>query len=1591
MTFATTGWGQVSITGTSTINENLTGYAGTSTVPTNWNMTGSGSAYAFRGTAASTGTSGGWYGSDNMSFLGSSNASNGRATWQLQNNTGGSLVGFDLSFVGRLWKTGTASPVVRVYYLVSSNSTFPAANETGWTEITSLAFSDSTANVSTGATRTANGVSATIANGSYLYLRWLHPGGGSSDNLGWDSIQFTATAAAAATPTLTAATLGSALAASTYGTASAGTSFTAAGTALTGNITVTAQSGFEVSTSSGSGYGISVSVASGTTVWVRTAATRAAGAFNSTAVAVLSGGGAASSANVTSSASNNSVGTANLTITGLNAANKSWDGNTAVSVTGTPAYSGLVNGESFSVTGTVSWAFLDANVGSNKTLTRTGNYNAPSSNYTVTQPTLTASINAAAPGAPTDLSLTPGNGQLTASFTAPASNGGSAITNYEYSTNGGSTFTAVNPASTSTSIVITGLSNGTSYNVQVRAVNAAGSGTATATVAGTPAAPSSPTISVSPATFASALSTTYGTSSSTASFTVSGATLSGNLTVTAPTGLEVSLAVGGSYSDSLELTATSGTVTATTVYARLRANAAAGNYNGQSISATGGGASTQSVATTATGNTVTAKTLTITGLAFQNKVYDRTTTASATGTAALSGVESIDTANVILGGTPVYSFSSTGVGNGIGITTTGYSISGSASGNYSLTQPSSNANITVAPLTVLGANATDRAYNALTTVAIAGGTLSGVIAGDTVTLGGSPAGTVETAALGDGKLVTVTGFSISGTDAGNYSLSQPTGLTVNITKASQTILGVAATTTKTFGDAPYSLGASVGSGQTLSYSSDNNAVATVSSAGLVTIVGPGSANISVSQAGNDNYSAATTVTQALTVNKANQTITFGALASKLTTDSSFALNATASSGGAVTYTSSNTGVATVLGNTVMIVGPGTTTITASSAASDNYNAATDVTQSLFVNPPPTALAAGDIAFLQYDSDNPDKFTFITLVDLAAGTVINFTDNGFASATTGRTGEGFLTFTVPNGTTYTAGTVFTWTSAMTVTGTPWSSGAPTNFSFNAGGDQLFAFQGSTANWDSQIGITLVAGLSQNGTAWITTGTAASGTSYQPSGLPSSYIVSFATDNAYFANGTTTSTAVSVSGTKAELQGLFFDGTNKWYKNSTGPLTAPTFTIALKQSQTISFSSIPSKTYGDASFDLTATASSGLTVSYASANTAVATVSGSTVTIVGAGTTIITASQAGNSSYASATSVQQTLTVAAKSLTGSFTADNKFYDGTTAATVLTRSVSGKVGSDDVSLSGGTATFASANVGNGQTVTLTGASLAGTAASNYTLGSVSTTTANITAALLASGDITLNSNGDGSYTASATGEASFTYSYVGRSANGITTSYSSSSAPTDAGYYTVSATATGNYSGSNTADYFVAGPVAVADSRTKSAGNADQLIPISEILANDRRITSTGTVETTGLTVTEVRAGAGSAARIVNFFVQTRHSIEPTDTFTYTVTDGAKTATATVTITTEVAPPSFTLQIVKVGTATFAGGNTTVTHDFIGVPGQTYLVEYTTDLAGAWTSAGNQSTGATGSFSVTFTKSGDVAADWNAHMFFRARLLP
>ena len=119
-------------------------------------------------------------------------------------------------------------------------------------------------------------------------------------------------------------------------------------------------------------------------------------------------------------------------------------------------------------------------------------------------------------------------------------------------------------------------------------------------------------------------------------------------------------------------------------------------------------------------------------------------------------------------------------------------------------------------------------------------------------------------------------------------------------------------------------------------------------------------------------------------------------------------------------------------------------------------------------------------------------------------------------------------------------------------------------------------------------------------------------------------------------------------------------------------------------------------------------------------------GKTVSLTGA---TLTGSAAANYTLSSFSTT--TANINTKALTGSFTAANKVYDGTTSASVSTRSVSGKVGSDNVNHIGGTATFANALAGTGKTVTLTGATLTGSAAANYTLDSISTTTANITKA--------------------------------------------------------------------------------------------------------------------------------------------------------------------------------------------------------------------------------------------------------------------
>src|SRR5207253_1059086 len=138
----------------------------------------------------------------------------------------------------------------------------------------------------------------------------------------------------------------------------------------------------------------------------------------------------------------------------------------------------------------------------------------------------------------------------------------------------------------------------------------------------------------------------------------------------------------------------------------------------------------------------------------------------------------------------------------------------------------------------------------------------------------------------------------------------------------------------------------------------------------------------------------------------------------------------------------------------------------------------------------------------------------------------------------------------------------------------------------------------------------------------------------------------------------------------------------------------------------------------------------TDSYASASFADKNVgNGKTVSVSGFS---ISGTDAGNYSLSN-TTASTTANITALHITGSFTADNKQYDGNATAAVLTRTPNGAIGGDSVSLTGGTAAFNDKTVANGKTVTLTGATLSGADAGNYALDSVATATANITTAPL------------------------------------------------------------------------------------------------------------------------------------------------------------------------------------------------------------------------------------------------------------------
>ena len=309
--------------------------------------------------------------------------------------------------------------------------------------------------------------------------------------------------------------------------------------------------------------------------------------------------------------------------------------------------------------------------------------------------------------------------------------------------------------------------------------------------------------------------------------------------------------------------------------------------------------------------------------------------------------------------------------------------------------------------------------------------------------------------------------------------------------------------------------------------------------------------------------------------------------SKMFGDASFALTApTSNSDGAFTYSSSNPAVATVSGSTVTIVGAGETTITATQAATFNYNT-NSITASLVVMPSPATLSnfsvpskvLGDspFALTAPSSNSTGAFTYTSsdeTVATVSGSTVTIVDDGETTITATQAASGnYLSNSI--------------TAQLVVTLPP---ATLSNFSVPAKvlGDAPFALTDPSSNSTGAF-----------------TYTSSDETVATVSGSTVTIVGA----------GTTTITATQAA-------------SGNYLSNS---ITAQLVVVA---PATLSNFSVPAKALGDAPFVLTAPSSNSTgAFTYSSSNLNVATVSGSTVTIVGVGETTITATQAASGDYLS----------------------------------------------------------------------------------------------------------------------------------------------------------------------------------------------------------------------------------------------------------------------------------------------------------------------------------------------------------------------
>ena len=430
----------------------------------------------------------------------------------------------------------------------------------------------------------------------------------------------------------------------------------------------------------------------------------------------------------------------------------------------------------------------------------------------------------------------------------------------------------------------------------------------------------------------------------------------------------------------------------------------------------------------------------------------------------------------------------------------------------------------------------------------------------------------------------------------NYEPATPVSKTITIAKLDQTITWEQEFAADLTIGNTIELNATATSGEAVVFASSNEAVATIAD-NVLTVTGIGETTITASQAGNNNYNAATEVTKTLSIEKLDQTITWEQeFAADLTIGNTVELNATATSGDAVVFVSSNEAVATIAGNVLTVTGIGETTITASQAGNNNYNAATEVTKTLSIGKLNQTITWNqDIANLQIGES-------VTLdATASSGLEIVYTSNNDSVASID-------------------GTTLTVNSEGSVVITATQAGDETYKSASLERTFSFVRMAQTITWNDDL-----TNLVINDTVILTATSDAE------------LAIVYTVDNNTVAtiNG---DTLLIIGAGEATITAS--QAGNETY-NSTS--VSKTINIA-KLGQAIEWNQeLDSLTIENEAIELTATATSGLSITYTSSDETVAVVNGNILTIVGIGSATITASQEGDNTYNEAESVEKTITI------------------------------------------------------------------------------------------------------------------------------------------------------------------------------------------------------------------------------------------------------------------------------------------------------------------------------------------------------------